>query len=319
MTRRVDSSGGLGWQDRSQTLQQRRAPEGCGSPVATYRMCRTMPTKKAGRDTRPRRLDVDAGRGRACGRRPRRRPDHRRRHELRVHARAAGRRRLAASQVLGELHDPGPDRRLVEHRRGSCPRCGAAARRSRGPRRGTRSRRGSRRSTNSSSVVASRAGGAHRPAPPSPISSSSAREHRLLVGEVVVERPAREVGAPDDVAHARRAVADVGEHLARCARIAARLAAFVRSRLPTAVRITRPPPPSALPATRGAIGSGKPAARARSAPARARARGRAGSRRSRPGSCGAWRRRSAGASRRSPRGCPRSISARPGRRYSPRR
>src|SRR5206468_7156702 len=40
-------------------------------------------------------------------------------------------------------------------------------------------------------------------------------EHRLLVGEVVVERAGGQVGATDDVAHRRGAVAQVGEDLAR--------------------------------------------------------------------------------------------------------
>ena len=59
-------------------------------------------------------------------------------------------------------------------------------------------------------------------------------EDRLLVGEVVVERPRGEVGAPDDVADRRRAVAEVGEDLARGRDD--RLAVGLLGRLPAALR-----------------------------------------------------------------------------------
>jgi AcrR family transcriptional regulator len=42
-------------------------------------------------------------------------------------------------------------------------------------------------------------------------------QHRLLVGEVVVERAGRQPGRAHDVAHARRAEADVAEHAAGAA------------------------------------------------------------------------------------------------------
>ena len=202
------------------------------------------------------------------------RADHRRGHVVGVDLRHDAELHRGA-QVGGELVDAGAEDRLVEHR----PDRAAVAAHER-ERLGVVGEKAEVLAVAGGDELLERtrlaARGLHPRADLLRALLEDRAKQRLLVGEVVVERAAGEVGAADDVAHRRAAVAELGEDAARRVEDRGAVGGLRRRAAaagPGGLRFLddahagAPSPTTRAPARAG-TGSVRPAAAARAAPRR---------------------------------------------------